>query len=64
MGGLVGGDPVLALERQRDVVEAVHEHVPRERVELEREREGPTGCADLERLEVDRQLVLGRDARP
>ena len=40
---LVRGDPFLALQRQRDVVEAVHEHVPRERVELERIRR-PDGC--------------------
>ena len=34
---LVGRDPVLAVQRQSDVVEAVDEHVPREGVELERD---------------------------
>ena len=60
---LVGGDPVRALERERDVVEALDQHVPGEVVELEPDPEA-AGMRDLARLEVDGQLVLAGERRP
>src|SRR4051794_7980758 len=63
MGCLVRRDRLFALERPRDVVKALEERLLRKRVEREGQPE-PARMRDLERLEVDRQLVLllhGRD---
>ena len=52
VGPLVGRDRVLTLQREADLVEAVHEHVAVELGELERDPKA-VRVRDLERLEVD-----------
>ena len=56
-------DLVVAQQRARDVVEAVHERLLRVRVELERDAQ-PVGMRDRQALEVDGQLVARGDAPP
>ena len=63
MRRLEGVDPLGPLQRQRDVVEALEQHVACERVEREGDRE-PVRVPDLERLEVDGQLVAAARAPP
>src|SRR5260221_13152221 len=53
---LVGSDGGFARERPRDVVEAVNQRLARVVVKLERDAKA-VRVRDLERLEVDRQLV-------
>src|SRR3954454_13123405 len=53
---LVGVDLALATQRSRDVVEPMNERLLRVPVEAERDREA-AGMADLEKLQVDRELV-------